>query len=92
MPEITIRDVPQEELTAFEARAVRHGRTSEEELRHMLHEAATEELLMEQLERASAAVEATLKKTERGESPAAPAPRRRYRSVEPTPRHRSPKA
>lgn len=92
MADITLHDVPSDELDAFATRASRHGRTCEEELRHMLHEAASEELLVEQLERARAAVEATIRLAERAGSAVAAAPKRRYRSVEPTPRRRSPKA
>src|SRR5690606_19819874 len=49
MPDITLHDVPSEEIDALEARGQRHGRTGAEELRHMLHEAASEELIVEQL-------------------------------------------
>ncbi|HSJ09193.1 MAG TPA: hypothetical protein VK928_04745 [Longimicrobiales bacterium] len=91
MPDITLHDVPREELDALEARGRRHGRTGAEELRHMLHEAASEELIVEQLERATAAVQATRQTAERAEAVVA-APRRRYRTVEPTPRRRAPKA
>lgn len=82
MPDVTIHDVPQEELDALEARAARHGRSAEAELMHLIHEAAGEEMLVTQLERATKAVEAKL-------APAATTPpRRRYRTVEPTPRRR----
>jgi plasmid stability protein len=79
MPDITIRDVPQEELEALESRAARHGRSAELELIHLIHEAAGEERLVTELERATKAVEARLAAS----APAAP--RRRYRTVEPTP-------
>jgi plasmid stability protein len=82
MPEITIRDVPQEELDALAARAARHGRSAEAELMHLIHEAAGEEMLVTELERATKAVEAKLA------SATAATPRRRYRTVEPTPRRR----
>jgi plasmid stability protein len=83
MPDITIRDVPQEEVEALESRATRHGRSMEAELMHLIHEAAGEERLVTELERATKAVEATLSSAETNT-----APRRRYRSVQPTPRRR----
>ncbi|HEX2167209.1 MAG TPA: hypothetical protein VHG09_08205 [Longimicrobiales bacterium] len=84
MPDVTIHDVPQEELSALESRAARHGRSTEAELMHLIHDAAGEERLVTQLERATKAVEAKLAST----AVADQAPRRRYRTVEPTPRHR----
>lgn len=83
MPDITIRDIPQEELDALESRAARHGRTTEAELMHLIHEAAGEERLVTELERATKAVEAKLSSAETNA-----APRRRYRPVQPTPRRR----
>lgn len=83
MPDITIRDVPQEELDALESRAARHGRSTEAELMHLIHEAAREEMLVTELERATKAVEARLSSVE-----ASSGPRKRYRSVQPTPRRR----
>lgn len=82
MPDVTIRDVPQPELDALESRAVRHGRSTEAELMHLIHEAAGEERLVIELERATRAVEARLSTVSPG------APRRRYRSAQPTPRKR----
>lgn len=83
MPDITIRDVPQEELDALDSRAARHGRSTEAELMHLIHEAAGEEMLVTELERATRAVEAKLSSVE-----TSPGPRKRYRSVQPTPRRR----
>lgn len=83
MPDITIRDVPQEEVEALESRATRHGRSMEAELMHLIHEAAGEERLVTELERATKAVQAKLSSAETNT-----APRRRYRSVQPTPRRR----
>ena len=82
MPDLTIRDVPQAELDALESRAARHGRSTEAELMHLIHEAAGEERLVTELERATKAVEARLSTTTTGP------PRRRYRSVPPTPRRK----
>ncbi|CAN5658118.1 hypothetical protein BH23GEM9_BH23GEM9_23680 [soil metagenome] len=83
MPDLTIHDVPQEEIDALTARAARHGRTAEEEARHLVHEAAAEEMLVADLEAATRAAESKLS---RAAVPAAtgPAQRRRYR-YEPTP-------
>jgi plasmid stability protein len=87
MPDLTIPDVPQEELDALAARARRHGRTAEEEARHLVHEAAAEEKLVADLERATKAVEDRLKA---GVTPPLPAgaPARRRVRYEPTPRRR----
>jgi plasmid stability protein len=84
MPDITIHDVPQEELDAIASRAERHGRSAEAEVMHLIHEAAGEERLVTELQRATKAVEAKLSAVSTAES----APRRRYRTVEPTPRRR----
>lgn len=85
MPDLVIRDVPQEELDALAARGLRHGRTDEEEARHLIHEAAAEETLLAQLERASRAVD-RLKTAEPPPGAVKTAPRRRYQRSEPTPR------
>jgi plasmid stability protein len=87
MPDLTIQDIPGEEYSALEARAARHGRTVEEEARHLLHEAAAEQMLVTQLERVTQAAA-----TKRGSTPAAP-PRntgrpRSRRATEPTPGRR----
>jgi plasmid stability protein len=84
MPDITIHDVPQDELAALELRAARHGRSAEAEVMHLIHEAAGEERLVTELERATKAVEARLASTRTADA----APRRRYRTVEPTPRRK----
>lgn len=87
MPDLLIRDVPQAELDALAARGARHGRTDEEEARHLIHEAAAEETLLAQLERTSRAVD-RLRGTEVPGGPVKAAPRRRYQRSEPTPRRR----
>lgn len=91
MADLTIRDLPQDELDALRARAERHGRSVEEEARHLLHEAAAEEMLVEELERATRAAEAKMAEARAvaADPPAATAspPKRRYR-YEPTPRRR----
>ena len=88
MSDVILRDVPDEELTAFATHAARHGRSAEEELRHMLHEAAAEELLVAQLEQATRAIDARMKKVEAATATSPAPPRKRYRTVEPTPRRR----
>jgi plasmid stability protein len=91
MPDMTIRDVPQEEVDALQSRAERHGRTLDAELRHIMHEAAGEELLVLELQRATQAAEASLRAAERvagGAPSGASPPRRRYKTVGPTPRLR----
>jgi plasmid stability protein len=89
MPDITIHDVPQEECDALAARGARHGRSAEEEARHLLHEAATEELLVLELERATRAVEERLNAAVPPvRSAAARATGRRRFQYEPTPRRR----
>jgi plasmid stability protein len=89
MADLTISGMPQEELDALAARGHRHGRTLEEEARHLLHEAAAEELLVTELERAARAVEERLKAVQppASVSKARAAGRRRYQ-YEPTPRRR----
>lgn len=87
MPDVTIHDVPQDDLDAFAGRAKRHGRSAEEELLHLLHEAAGEERLVTELERATEKVDAALSATRERAAKAsvtASPKRRRYRSVEPT--------
>ena len=96
MPDLTVHGVPQGELDAIDARAQRHGRSSEDELRHLIHEAAAEEHLLQQLEQAQRATE-RLRTAERkseltspsSTTPVAATPaRRRYKVAEPTPRKR----
>jgi plasmid stability protein len=89
MPDFTIQDIPQEELEALEARGARHGRTAEEEARHLIHEAAAEELLLAELERATKAVEEKQREAADPAPSSAPAsPKRRFGRYEPTPRRR----
>src|SRR5687768_9377249 len=91
MPDLTIRAVPQEDLDALDARATRHGRSTESEALHLIHEAAAAERLVQQLEKAQRAEDA-IRRSEQRTSPRGPtAARPRYRSVEPTP-HRTPRA
>lgn len=86
MPDLTIRGIPQDEMDALATRAAKHGRTEEEEARHLIHEAAAEEMLLTQLEEATRAVEARLRSADPGTAAVKPAPRRRYQRREPTPR------
>jgi plasmid stability protein len=86
MPDLTIHDVPAEELAALSARAARHGRSVEDEVKHLVREAAAEESLLQELERATRAVDARLGATH--EPGPRPAPRRRSHRFEPTPRGR----
>lgn len=87
MPDLTIRDIPQAELDALMERGERHGRSLEEEARHLLHEAAAEQLLVTELERAAEAVAARLDTMPAASTAARASGRRRYR-YEPTPRRR----
>jgi plasmid stability protein len=89
MPDLVLHDIPEEELAALESRGARHGRSVEAEAKHLLHEAATEERLLAELERAAQAVDAKLRDTAAvsGDRSAAP-PRPRPRRFEPTPRRR----
>jgi plasmid stability protein len=91
MPELTLDDIPQQELDALTARAERHGRTLEEEARHVLHEAAAEQLLVMELERVTEAADERLERTTAARPASSQArgasrPRRRVK-YEPTPRH-----
>jgi plasmid stability protein len=85
MPDITITEIPQPEYDALRARAERHSRSVEEEARHLLHEAAAEQLLLTELQRATQAVDARLKATPPA-VPARPSGGRRRVRYEPTPR------
>jgi plasmid stability protein len=85
MPDITIREIPQPEYDALSARAERHGRSVEDEARHLLHEAAAEQMLLSELQRATQAVDARLKATPAAATARPPGGRRRVR-YEPTPR------
>jgi plasmid stability protein len=82
VPDLTIRDIPQTDLDALAARGARHGRSAGEEARHLIREAAAEQLLVAELERATQAVEERLRAAG---APRSGAVRRRYR-YEPTPR------
>lgn len=85
MADLMLHDVSEDELSAFATHAARHGRSTEEELRHMLHEAAAEEMLVARLEQATRAMDAQMKSVEA----VTVAPRKRYRAVKPTPRGRA---
>jgi plasmid stability protein len=92
MPDLILRDLPEGELAALEARGARYGRTLEAEAKQLLHEAAAEERLLADLERATQAVEAKLRNTAATSGAvvtrdaAVSAPRSRHRRFEPTPR------
>jgi plasmid stability protein len=86
MPDISIRNVPQSEYEALGERAERHGRSLEEEVRHVLHEAAAEQLLLTELKRATAAADRTLKAAGPGVSGGRRPVGRRGVRYEPTPR------
>jgi plasmid stability protein len=90
MAELEITGIPEEELSALRARAARHGRTVEEEARHLLHEAAAEQMLVAELERATRAAEAvqTRLSTVQPARYSGAAPRRHQRRTEPTPGRR----
>jgi plasmid stability protein len=88
MPDLMIPDVPQEELDALTARAERHGRSLEDEARHLLHEAAAEEMLVAELERATRAAEEKMLAASQPAAAGVAAPGRRRVRYEPTPRRR----
>jgi plasmid stability protein len=81
MPDLTVHAIPQEDFDALDARATRHGRDTEREVLHLIHEAAAGERLVQQLESARRAEQVI-----RRSGPAAPRPR--FRTLEPTP-HRT---
>lgn len=86
MGDIVVRGVPDEELDALDARARRHGRTREAELRRMVHEAAREEQALRDLDRAARELDERLDRVERTLPGGGRG--RRYRGarrVEPTP-------
>lgn len=88
MSEIVVRGIPDQELEALESRARRFGRTQEAEVRLMIHDAAREELALQELSRATEALVEKMKVVEPGlaDDPAPPHARsyRRTRRVEPT--------
>jgi plasmid stability protein len=90
MSDLTLHDVPADELRALEARGARHGRSLQDEAKHLIHEAAAEERLLQDLERATRAVDDRLRDAGAGteSARAAAPPRGRYRRFEPTPRRR----
>jgi plasmid stability protein len=85
MPDLTIHAIPQEDLDALGARANRHGRSTESETLHLIHEAAAAERLVQQLERAQRAEDAIRRSEQHKRSRGPAAARPRYRTVEPTP-------
>jgi plasmid stability protein len=90
MAELKVTGIPEEELSALTVRAARHGRTVEEEARHLLHEAAAEQMLVAELERATRATEAVQARLS-SVPPARPgsaATRRQRQRQEPTPGRR----
>lgn len=64
MNELVVRGIPGEDFEALEARAQRHGHTCEDEVRQLIHRAAQEEQLVTQLDRATARVQAQLRRVE----------------------------
>jgi len=84
MPVLTIPDVPEDALEAFEAHASRRGQSVEAAVLELIHAAAHEECLMRDLERASRAAE-EIQAAAYKDPDATGKPRRRYRSVQPTP-------
>jgi plasmid stability protein len=83
MPDITVPDVPADDVAALRARAERHGRPFDAELRLLLRQAALEESLLSGLDRATEAVDERLERT--GDAlGTGTRTGRRYRSVEPT--------
>jgi plasmid stability protein len=84
MTELTIHAIPDETFIAFAAHASRRGHSIEGAVLELIHAAANEETLMQALAKASQAAEDIdiLVPTEPGVTPR---PRRRYRSVKPTP-------
>jgi len=84
MPDLMIHDVPEDALEAFEAHANRRGQSAEAAVLELIHAAAHEERLMQDLERASRAAEKVHAAVYK-DPDAAARPRRRYRSVQPTP-------
>jgi plasmid stability protein len=90
MAELKITGIPEAELSALAARAARHGRTVEAEALHLLHEAAAEQMLVVELERATRAAETAQARLGTGQTSrySGAATRRRQRRTEPTPGRR----
>jgi plasmid stability protein len=64
MSDLILRDVPADVWTALHARAHRHGQSCEDEVLQLIHRAVQEEQLLEELDRATAAMAARLTRTE----------------------------
>jgi plasmid stability protein len=90
MAELKVTGIPDEEFSALTVRAARHGRTVEEEARHLLHEAAAEQMLVAELERATRATEAVQAKLSSVQPSrhGSAATRRQRQRKEPTPGRR----
>lgn len=64
MTDLTLRDLPADVWAALQARAHRHGHSCEAEILQLIQRAAQEEQLLEDLDRATAAMAARLTRTE----------------------------
>jgi len=84
MTELRIHAIPDATFDAFAARAARRGNSVEDAVLELIRAAANEETLMQALEKASQAAE-DVEILVPAEPGASPRPRRRYRSVKPTP-------
>ena len=83
MTELTIRDIPQETLDRIRARAERRGQSVEASVLELIHSAASEERLRQDLERGIRAMESASGKAP-SQEPTASRSRRRYRRAEAT--------
>jgi plasmid stability protein len=81
MADLTIRDIPQETFDAITARARRRGQSVETAVLELMHSAANEERLRQDLDRGLRAVETAVKPT-RARTGSSRSPRR-YSRPEP---------
>ena len=64
MSDLILREIPADVLAALQARAQRHGHSCEDEVLQLIERATQEEQLLQQLDRATAAMAARLTRTE----------------------------
>ena len=84
MSELILRDIPADVWAALQAREARHGHSCEDEALQLVERATQEEQLLQQLDRATAAMAARLTRSEPLLSGKRRMPRHRHQD-EPTP-------
>jgi plasmid stability protein len=81
MSDLTLRDIPQDTLDVIRARAERRGQSIEASVMELIHSAASEERLRQDLERGMRAMESASRRSPSAEARASRSSRR-YRRAE----------